>query len=617
MSMNRYHLVLSIVPFLISWNTSAFPATNVKSASVYLEEGFDGGTLPSGWTVRQIAGTLATWSVTGMGTNPPVAPYRGAGQLKFNSNDASAGEQARLISPAINLVTASDPFIEFFMYHDDEFIDDADSLYIEVSTTDSIQGPWTTLHGFARPRVTSGWSKEAVSVLVANGSPHMFVAFRGVSKFGNNIYIDQFSVADSSFHDIGAVEILESDTGIYRPLAQQSNVGSRKSPAALQNDAEGALGSTILELHGQQAVTLSVIIQNFGTFDEQSYLVSWNVDGQAQTPLINGRTLSRNGRDTLSIALSNVSPGWRLITAWTTLASDSNSRNDTARIAIQVLDSTVVFYESFNALSFPPVGWSTINRDGGQEPAWFRGVSSSVFPPYEGAGFAGDNFQRANGHYIDDYLVSPPIPGVGRAGLYDSLVFWTRSVSYMPPAIDYPDSLMILLSTTGADTASFSTVLDYFSVPKTAWARRGYRLTGVVPDNSIVRIAFRYLHFNAGASGSNADFIGIDAVQLRHGIPTSVPIADLPRAFALLQNYPNPFNPTTTIQFTVPVGTYARTSMRVYDVLGREVAVLVDEIKSPGSYEMTWDARGHSSGVYLYKLESGSFISVRKMVVLR
>jgi hypothetical protein len=52
-------------------------------------------------------------------------------------------------------------------------------------------------------------------------------------------------------------------------------------------------------------------------------------------------------------------------------------------------------------------------------------------------------------------------------------------------------------------------------------------------------------------------------------------------------------------------------------VLGREVAVLIDGIKSPGSYEMMWDARGHSSGVYLYRLETSSFVSVRKMVVLR
>jgi hypothetical protein len=57
--------------------------------------------------------------------------------------------------------------------------------------------------------------------------------------------------------------------------------------------------------------------------------------------------------------------------------------------------------------------------------------------------------------------------------------------------------------------------------------------------------------------------------------------------------------------------------MRVYDVLGREVAVLVNEYKSPGSYEVAWDARGHSSGVYLCRLESGGLVSVRKMVLLR
>jgi len=92
---------------------------------------------------------------------------------------------------------------------------------------------------------------------------------------------------------------------------------------------------------------------------------------------------------------------------------------------------------------------------------------------------------------------------------------------------------------------------------------------------------------------------------------------NFPQGFALMQNYPNPFNPSTTIQFTIPVGTYGRTSLRVYDVLGREVATLVNEHKTPGRYEVEWNTEDAASGVYLYRLEAGNYFETRKMILLR
>ncbi|MBI5471133.1 MAG: T9SS type A sorting domain-containing protein [Ignavibacteriae bacterium] len=89
-------------------------------------------------------------------------------------------------------------------------------------------------------------------------------------------------------------------------------------------------------------------------------------------------------------------------------------------------------------------------------------------------------------------------------------------------------------------------------------------------------------------------------------------------AFQLEQNYPNPFNPTTTIRFTIPVGTgHAPSLLKVYDVLGREVTTLVNEAKEPGDHQITFNAEGLSSGVYLYKLQVGNFVAVRKLIVLR
>ena len=115
--------------------------------------------------------------------------------------------------------------------------------------------------------------------------------------------------------------------------------------------------------------------------------------------------------------------------------------------------------------------------------------------------------------------------------------------------------------------------------------------------------------------------------------------AEAPAQIVLLQNWPNPFNPTTTIRFTVagvvaPSGASlsggspersrgvegpasSRVRLVVYDILGREVAVLVDEQKQPGEYTATWDARGMASGVYIYRLTAGKFSEVKRMTLIR
>ncbi|HTK82915.1 MAG TPA: T9SS type A sorting domain-containing protein [Bacteroidota bacterium] len=102
--------------------------------------------------------------------------------------------------------------------------------------------------------------------------------------------------------------------------------------------------------------------------------------------------------------------------------------------------------------------------------------------------------------------------------------------------------------------------------------------------------------------------------------PPSPPDAEIkdrviPAEFALKQNYPNPFNPTTTIEFDIanPV----ITSLRIYDILGVEVATLTNERLEPGTYRRVWNAANTGSGVYFYKLTAGSFTSVRKFLLIK
>jgi hypothetical protein len=88
-----------------------------------------------------------------------------------------------------------------------------------------------------------------------------------------------------------------------------------------------------------------------------------------------------------------------------------------------------------------------------------------------------------------------------------------------------------------------------------------------------------------------------------------------PKSFVLSQNYPNPFNPTTVIQYEIPKS--AMVTLKVYDILGREVKTLVNQYENSGNYSINFNASNLSSGVYFYQLRSGSYIVTKKMVLLK
>lgn len=89
----------------------------------------------------------------------------------------------------------------------------------------------------------------------------------------------------------------------------------------------------------------------------------------------------------------------------------------------------------------------------------------------------------------------------------------------------------------------------------------------------------------------------------------------LPDKYELSQNYPNPFNPSTTIKYSIPATEFV--TLKVYDILGREVASLINEQKQAGWYEINFDAFSLSSGTYFYRIQAGDFIETKKMVLLK
>lgn len=121
--------------------------------------------------------------------------------------------------------------------------------------------------------------------------------------------------------------------------------------------------------------------------------------------------------------------------------------------------------------------------------------------------------------------------------------------------------------------------------------------------------------FFFGAPGDNTNGYFAGAVYYYPDDPVSVNDKKILNNFILYQNFPNPFNPETKIKYTIPNPGFVQ--LKVYDVLGKEIQTLLNEYKTAGSYEIDFNANGFVSGVYIYRIISGSYSETKKMIILR
>ena len=117
--------------------------------------------------------------------------------------------------------------------------------------------------------------------------------------------------------------------------------------------------------------------------------------------------------------------------------------------------------------------------------------------------------------------------------------------------------------------------------------------------------------FSRRCEGNFFDDLQVDAVINS----TPAVTKEIPSRFVLYQNYPNPFNPSTTLAFSVPEKSFV--SLTVYDLLGREVASVLNSQVNAGRHSVPFDGRKLSSGIYFYKLQSGQFTTIKKMILLK
>lgn len=164
-----------------------------------------------------------------------------------------------------------------------------------------------------------------------------------------------------------------------------------------------------------------------------------------------------------------------------------------------------------------------------------------------------------------------------------------------------------MLSFTDGPESPISQVTTYYQDPST--------ISGFLDTTGHADFDFSYettaQSYTAGTSGQplgDLNWFGI-ATGIKNYVTST------PNSFSLSQNYPNPFNPTTVIEYSVPSNSFV--SVKVYDVLGKEVATLVNSEQHAGLHKLNFNAANLPSGIYFYKLQSGSFVKTNKMILLK
>ncbi len=154
------------------------------------------------------------------------------------------------------------------------------------------------------------------------------------------------------------------------------------------------------------------------------------------------------------------------------------------------------------------------------------------------------------------------------------------------------------------------------STEKATWNKIGF-VEGNGTSNSPKEYSFTDVVSQSGKYSYRLKQIDIDG-SYKYSNVVEVNVGS-PEKFELGQNYPNPFNPTTTIEYSIPnVGASVQNvQLKIYDVLGRKVATLVNQKQSPGNYKVKFDASKLNSGVYFYTLRTGDFVSTKKMIIMK
>ena len=227
-------------------------------------------------------------------------------------------------------------------------------------------------------------------------------------------------------------------------------------------------------------------------------------------------------------------------------------------------------------------------------------------------------YQNGQGDGKPNFYVSIPLATGKELTVENCIAFGSTGVTLSIPGT--------IITNSWASPFAGATAADFISLDTTG-VRGPRKADGSLPDIAFMHLASTSQFVDAGTD-VGLPFLGRapDLGCFESGYVTGVKdqtIASIPHMFTLYQNYPNPFNPSTTITYQIPyAGTQNFVSLQVYDILGRNVATLVNEVKPAGTYMAVWNASGMSSGMYFIRLsarrETGQlFLQTGKMLLTK
>ncbi len=239
---------------------------------------------------------------------------------------------------------------------------------------------------------------------------------------------------------------------------------------------------------------------------------------------------------------------------------------------------------------------------------------------------------------------------------------WTRTFNGFDNLEDYPldlaldnnNNLLVLCYSEEANNQASMVLIKYNPEGDTLWINR-YQSHNIEPkalaidsDNNIYALSRKFIvkYDSEGNEEWVEDYLGSYAIDIAvdkrkniyvtgfdsfsgtgfdiltvkysHVTDVKEPLSsNIPKGFSLSQNYPNPFNPSTWIKYEIPDYGGHKVELKVYDVMGKEIATLVDNQQSPGTYEVEWNADNYPSGIYFYRLSTGTYTDAKKMLLLK
>lgn len=296
----------------------------------------------------------------------------------------------------------------------------------------------------------------------------------------------------------------------------------------------------------------------------------------------------------------------------------SNSSDEAKQLKLDISGNIVVTGSSINSGSYDD--YLTIKYSPEGDTLWIS--------KYDGTG---DNTDIANSLSIDDFgntFVTGKSFG-GSVNDFDIVTIkydvfgdsvWVRRYNGeandidegIGLAVDKTGNVFVAGYSIGVTTAFDYTTIKYSDTGSEEWVIKytNGSAAGSSDEPTNIRVDFGRIYI----TGMSAlDYATVKYVQT----PTSVgsTSSQIPNAFSLDQNYPNPFNPSTTIQYSILQR--SNVILKVYDVLGNEIATLINDEKDRGVYTINFNASGLASGLYLYQLRAGAFNETRKMILLK